>query len=329
MYGKHSLPVRPSRSASWPDGLGLPLDALPVAAVGGELGERCVQLDLRGQVAGLLGELERLLVGGAGALVVGLGDLEVVAEGEQRANRLGGIGLARQLDRALEVLAGALGVADAAEHAAEDPVGAAGRRRLAEALGEPQRLLGGVDGEHVVAGVHVQRGGLLVEAHELEAGRAVLEQVDPLLVVLDRALAVALVPEPAPILRCRSPTRARSSWRRWKSRHSLPDLDGLVDTAEPQGDVAELLGDPGARRRVELAAQRQRASRSGRGPPGSSRARRRRRPPPRARQGLAVDRARARDGSSSASRAERGGAAVVLGDQRRRPPRSGRRRAPR
>ena len=120
----------------------------------------------------------------------------MVAEREQRADRLGGVALAGQLDRALEVLARALGVADAAEDAAEDPVGAARGRRLAEALGEAQRLLGGVDREHVVAGVHVERGRLLVEAHELEARRAVLEQVDAALVVLDRALAVALVPEP-------------------------------------------------------------------------------------------------------------------------------------
>jgi hypothetical protein len=51
----------------------------------------------------------------------------------------------------------------------------------------------GVDGEHVVAGVEVQPRGLLVEPHELDPRRAVLQQVDALLVVLDRRLALALV----------------------------------------------------------------------------------------------------------------------------------------
>ena len=100
---------------------------------------------------------------------------------------------ARELDGPLEVLAGLLGVADAPEHAAEDPVRAAGGARLAELLGEPQRLLGRVDGEHVVAGVQVEPGGLLVEADELDARWPVLQEVDALLVVLDRRLALALV----------------------------------------------------------------------------------------------------------------------------------------
>jgi len=43
--------------------------------------------------------------------------------------------------------------------------------------------------------VHVERGGLLVEPDELDARRPVLEQVDASLVVLDRALAVTLVPQ--------------------------------------------------------------------------------------------------------------------------------------
>ena len=155
-----------------------------------------MDLDLGGQVAGLQRQVERARRRPRRArLVVGLGDLEVVAERVQRPHRLGRVALARELDRALEVLARALGVADAAEDAAEDPVGAARGGRLAEALGEAQRLLGGVDREHVVAGVHVERGGLLVEADELDARRPVLEQVDAALVVLDRALAVALVPE--------------------------------------------------------------------------------------------------------------------------------------
>ena len=259
MYGKQSLPVRPSRSASWPDASASPLDALPVAAVGGELGERGVQLDLRGQVAGLLGELERLLVGGAGALVVGLGDLEVVAEGEQRPHRLGRIGLARQLDRALEVLAGALGVADAAEDAAEDPVGAARRRRLAESLGEPQRLLGGVDREHVVAGVHVERGGLLVEAHQLEAGRAVLEQVDALLVVLDRALAVALVPEPGADLAVQVADPGQVLLARGGSPGTAPRRSVAWSTRPSRSATSPSFSAIRARvAGIELAAQRQR-----------------------------------------------------------------------
>src|SRR6185436_10323084 len=103
-----------------------------------------------------------------------------------RANGLRRIGLARELHRALEVLPGALGVADATEDAAEDPVRAARRARFPEAFGESQRLLGGVDREHVVAGVHVERRGLLIEADQLDARLAVLEQVDAALVVLDR-----------------------------------------------------------------------------------------------------------------------------------------------
>ena len=110
----------------------------------------------------------------------------MVAEREQGPHPLGLVGAARKLDRALEVLARLLEVADAAKDAAEDPVGAARSRRLAEPLGQPQRLLGGVDREHVVSGVHVERRRLLVEAHQLDAGRAVLEQVDALLVVVDR-----------------------------------------------------------------------------------------------------------------------------------------------
>ena len=119
----------------------------------------------------------------------------MVAEREQREDRLAVVGAARQLDRALEVLARLRGVADAPEHAPEDPVRAAGRARLAEPLRQPQRLLGGVDREHVVARVHVEPGGLLVQAHELQARRPVLQQVDALLVVLDRRLALALVPQ--------------------------------------------------------------------------------------------------------------------------------------
>ena len=65
--------------------LGRPFDLVPVRALDGELADRGVQLDLRGQIAHLLRELQRLAVGLARPLVVGLGNLEVVAEGEQRA----------------------------------------------------------------------------------------------------------------------------------------------------------------------------------------------------------------------------------------------------
>ena len=64
-----------------PAGLRRALDLLPVGPFGGELAERGVELDLRGQIADLLGELQRLPVGLGGPVVVGLGDLEVVARG--------------------------------------------------------------------------------------------------------------------------------------------------------------------------------------------------------------------------------------------------------
>ena len=167
---------------------------------------------------------------------------------------------ARQLDGALEVLARLLGVADAAEHAAEDPVRAAGGARLAEPLGQAQRLLGRVDGEHVVAGVEVQPGRLLVEAHQLEPRRAVLQQVDALLVVLDGRLALALV-------------RERGADLAVQVRHPLevlldavpvealePDRDRLVHAAEAQRHVAELLADAHAVGAPVLRADRARVA---------------------------------------------------------------------
>ena len=170
--------------------------ALPVGAVDGELREPGVQLDLRRQHPDLLGEREGLLVGLARPAHVGLGDLELAPERRQGEDRLPVVGATRELHRPLQVLARLLGVADAAEHAPEDPVRAARGARLAEALGQPQRLLGRVDGEHVVARVEVEPGRLLVEAHQLEPRRPVLQQVDALLVVLDGRLALALVREP-------------------------------------------------------------------------------------------------------------------------------------
>ena len=90
-------------------------------------------------------------------------------EGGERQDALAVVRAARELHRALEVLPRLLGVADAAEHAAEDPVRATGRARLAEALRQSQRLLRRVDGEHVVARVEVEPGRLLVEPHQLDA----------------------------------------------------------------------------------------------------------------------------------------------------------------
>ena len=135
-------------------------------------------------------------------------------------------------------------------------MGAAGRARLLEPLRQPQRLLGGVDGEHVVAGVEVQPGGLLVEPDQLDARRTVLQQVDALLVVLDRRLALALV-------------RQRRADLAVQVGHALqvllaavpleavgPDADRLVHAAEPQRDVAELLADPHALGAALLRADR-------------------------------------------------------------------------
>ena len=64
-----------------------------------------------------------------------------MAERHHREHRLVRVGVPCQLDRALEVLARLDGVADAPEDAAEDAVRAARGAHLAEALGEPQRLL--------------------------------------------------------------------------------------------------------------------------------------------------------------------------------------------
>ena len=285
------------------DRLGPRLDRLPFAAMQGQGRERGVELDLRRQVSGPLGDLERLAVGRRGRGVVGLGDLEVVAQRQERPDRLGRVGLARQLDRLLEVLASALGVADPPEHAPEDPVRAARRGRLLEALGQAKRLLRGVDREHVVAGVHVERGGLLVEADELEARRPVLQQVDAALVVADRAFAVALVPEPRADLAVEVADPRQILLAAVVLEALLPELDRAVHPPQPQRDVAELLGDPRPRVGVlGLAAvavvEASVPTRSGSSPPGSSRGRRRRRRLVRAR--------RARDRGSARARRPRG-----------------------
>ena len=117
--------------------LGRALDRVPVGAVRGDLRDRRLKLDLSRQVADLLRQRERLAVGLTRAAVVGLRDLEVMAERQQRADRLAVVGVARELDRTLEVLARLGGVADPPEHAPEDAVRAARDARLLELLGEP------------------------------------------------------------------------------------------------------------------------------------------------------------------------------------------------
>ena len=178
----------------------------------------------------------------------------MVAEREQRADRLALVRAARELDRALQVLARLGRVADPAEDAPEDPVRAAGRARLAEPLGQAQRLLGRVDREHVVAGVHVQPGGLLVEADELEARRPVLQQVRALLVVVERLLALALVPQAGADLAVQVAHPPQVLLRAVELEAFVPHLDRGVHAPHAQRDVALLLAYPRERRRVVRAA---------------------------------------------------------------------------
>ena len=256
------MPISPSRSES--SALASPerADRLPVASVQRELRDGGVELDLGGHVADLLGERERLARRRPPAAgVVAVGALEVMAERHQREHGLVGVGAACQLDRPLEVLARLHGVADAPEHAAEDPVRAARRTHLAEPLGEPQRLLGGVDREHVVAGLHVQPRRLLVEAHERQRRLAVLDQVDAALVVLDRLLALALVRQRGADLAVQLGHALEVLAAAVVVERPLPDVDRDVHAAEPQRDVALLLEDPRDRLLV-VAGLLERAPRS-------------------------------------------------------------------
>ena len=235
-----------------------------------------------------------------------------------------------QLHRALQVLARLLGVADAAEHAAEDPVRAAGRARLAEPLGQAQRLLRRVDGEHVVAGVEVEPGGLLVEPHELEPRRAVLEQVDALLVVLDGRLALALVRERGADLAVQVGHALEVLLAAVPVEALLPD----ARSPRPRGRAAATRR-PASRRCARASARSSsradRRARGGSGPPprGSSRGAPRRRPPPRGsararrphRRELVAARARPRGPAPPRGRSARPAAPP--------PRRFGRRRAPR
>ena len=170
-----------------------------------------------------------------------------MAERRQREDGLVRVRPARELDGALQVLARLHGVADAPEHAAEDAVGAARGANLAEALGEPQRLLRGVDRQHVVARLHVQPGRLLIQAHERERRLAVLDQVDASLVVLDRLLALSLVREPGADLAVKLGDVLEILATAVMIERPLPDVDRGVDAAEPQRDVALLLEQAGDR----------------------------------------------------------------------------------
>src|SRR5437764_379802 len=69
-----------------------------------------------------VGQLDRLGERRAGCVVFRFRDLEVVAQRQERPDRLAVVRAARQVDRLLEVLARLGRVADASEDAAEDAV---------------------------------------------------------------------------------------------------------------------------------------------------------------------------------------------------------------
>ncbi len=114
--------------------------------------------------------------------------------------------------------------------------------RLLELLGEPQRLLRRVDREHVVARVHVERGRLLVEVHELQAGRAVLQEVDALLVALDRLLALAAVPQARADLAVQVGDAREVLLLAVVLERLLPQVHGGADAPHAEGHVGLLLG---------------------------------------------------------------------------------------
>ena len=122
-------------------------------------------------------------------------------------------------------------------------MGAARGPCLTERLGEPQRLLGGVDGEHVVADLHVQPGCLLVQPHERQRRRQVLDQVDALLMVLDGLLALALVRQRGADLAVQLGDVLELVLLLVVGQAALPGLDRRLDAPEAQLDVAALLGD--------------------------------------------------------------------------------------
>ena len=133
----------------------------------------------------------------------------------------------------------------------------AGCADLREALRHPQRLLRGVDREHVVADLHVEPGRLLVQPHERQRGRPILDQIDPLLVVLDRLGALALVRQRCSDLAMQLGHVLEVLLTAVVVEVLLPFLDRRVDPAEPQRQVALLLPDARFLRAVG-AAQRDR-----------------------------------------------------------------------
>src|SRR3954447_7987817 len=102
--------------------------------------------------------------------------------------------------------------------------------------------------------MHVERRRLLVEAHELQARRAVLQQVDALLVVLDRLARLALVPERRADLAVQVADALELLLRALVLEALAPHLDRLVDMAHAQRDVALLLADPRDRSGIVRAA---------------------------------------------------------------------------
>jgi len=77
--------------------------------------------------------------------------------------------------------------------------------------------------------VHVEGRRLLVQADELEAWRPVLEQVDSLLIVLDRAFAVPLVPEARADLAVQVADPRQILLAAVEVQALAPDLGRLVD----------------------------------------------------------------------------------------------------
>ena len=167
----------------------------------GQLGERRAQLDLGWHVADPLSQVERLDIVLLCAAIVALAVLEVIAEREQREHGLAGVGATRQLDRALEAFARLGRIAGTAEDAPKDAVGPDRGARLAQILGDLQGPLGGVAGEHVGAGAHVQGGGLAVEPDELERGGLALISLIPRCSCLIAASGSPAWARPAAILR--------------------------------------------------------------------------------------------------------------------------------
>ena len=126
----------------------------------------------------------------------------------------------------------------------------AGRGGLLQLLREAQCLLGRIDRQHVVAGVHVQRRCLLVEAHELARRGAVLQDADTPLVALDCGPQLTLLPQRSGQLAVQVPEPDQILFPALELEALLPGRDGRVDTAQEECDVAVLLAHARARGRV-------------------------------------------------------------------------------